>query len=195
MKKKIQNLSRTHCRYRQGYNKAKSHSFTREQGVRHAGSSPKVMEKINFKMNLNPTAGIGRSITKPNLTHSQLNKGSSMLDRHPHSWKNKFQSESQPHRQHQQGYNEAKSHSFTREQGVQHAGSSPKVMEKINFKMNLNPTAGIGRSISKPNLTHSQLNKGFNMLDRHLHSWKNKFQNESQPHCQYWQEYNEAKIY
>jgi hypothetical protein len=44
-----------------------------------------VMEKIKFKMNLNPIASTGRGISKPNLTHSQLNKGSSMLDPHPHS--------------------------------------------------------------------------------------------------------------
>jgi hypothetical protein len=33
------------------------------------------MEKKKFKMNLNPTAGTGRGIRKPNLTHSQLKRG------------------------------------------------------------------------------------------------------------------------
>jgi hypothetical protein len=37
-------------------------------------------------------------------------------------------------------------------QGDQHAGSSPKVMEKNKFKMNLNPTAGTGSGINKPKL-------------------------------------------
>jgi hypothetical protein len=88
-----------------------------------------------------------------------------------------------------------KFNSLWSEQGDQCAGSSPKVMEKNNFKMNLNPTAGTSRGISKPNLTHSQLNKGSNMLDPHPHSWKNKFQSESQPHCRLRQGYNQAKIY
>jgi hypothetical protein len=112
-----------------------------------------VMEKIKFKMNLNPSAGTGRGISKPKLN------------------------------------------SLWSEQGDQRAGTSPKVMEKKNFKMNLNPSAGTGRGISKPNLTHLQLNKGSSMLDPHPHSWKDKFQSESQPHCRHRQGYNQAKIY
>ena len=45
-----------------------------------------IHEKKIFKVNPNPTAGIGRDMINPKLTHSQVNKGSSMLDPHPHSW-------------------------------------------------------------------------------------------------------------
>jgi hypothetical protein len=81
------NLSQIHCRYWQGYNKAKSHSLTREQGVQHAGSSPTLMKKIISKSIPNPLPVLAVGITKPNLTHSHMNKGSSMLDLHPKWWK------------------------------------------------------------------------------------------------------------
>jgi hypothetical protein len=77
-----------------------------------------------------------------------------MVDPHPHSLKKNIQSESQPHCWYWQGYDQPKTQSLSSDKGDQHAGTSPKVMEKIKFKMNLNPTAGKGRGITKQKLTH-----------------------------------------
>jgi hypothetical protein len=169
-------------------------------------------------MNPTPTAGTGRSIINPKLSHCQVTKGTRMLDPQPHSWEKNIQSDSQPHCRYRQGYNQAKTHSLSSEQGLQHARSSTTfvrknkiqnetqphcrdrqgynqaktqlivkwargptcsilthIHEKKSFKMNLNPTARTGRGITKPKFTHSQVNKGSNMLDPHPHSCKKKF--------------------
>jgi hypothetical protein len=77
------NESKTHYRYRQGYNQANVHSLSLEQGVEHAGSSPTIVQTNNSMMNPKSSAGTYRVITKPKYTHSLVNKGTSMLDLHP----------------------------------------------------------------------------------------------------------------
>lgn len=39
--------------------------------------------------------------------------------------------------------------------------------EKYNYKVYPKYTADIGTGMTTPNLTHSHMNKGFNMLDLH----------------------------
>jgi hypothetical protein len=112
------NLSQTHCRYRQGYKQAKTQLIVKWARGPACWILTHIHEKINFKMNLNPTTGTDRGIKKPNLTHSHVNKGSSMLDPHQHSWILFFQNLSQTHCRYRQGYNQAKTHSLTTKQGV-----------------------------------------------------------------------------
>jgi hypothetical protein len=73
---------KTHYRFLQGYNQAKVHPLSCEQGEEHAGSSPTIVVTKNFKIKPKPTVGTGRVITKPKFTHSLVNKGTCMLDPH-----------------------------------------------------------------------------------------------------------------
>jgi hypothetical protein len=184
-RKRFQNLSQTHCRYRQGYNQAKSQVIVKRARGPTCWILTHIHEKKNFKILPKPTADTGRDISKPNLTHSQFNKGSSMLDPHPKWWKTKFQNLSQTHCRYRQGYKQAKSQSLSSDKGDQHAGSSSTFMKNIYFKMSLNPIAGTGKDISKPNLSHCKWQRGpACWILTYIHE-KNIFQNESQLHCRY----------
>jgi hypothetical protein len=73
--KNYQNDFKTHYRYLEGYNKAKLYSLCREQGDQHAGSSFRIVQKNNSKMNPKPTAATYRVITKAKLVSLSWARG------------------------------------------------------------------------------------------------------------------------
>jgi hypothetical protein len=64
------NLFQIHCRYWQGYKQAKTQLIVKWARGPTCWILTHIHEKNNFKMNLNPTAGTGKDIMKPNLIHS-----------------------------------------------------------------------------------------------------------------------------